>query len=113
MRAYAGLAPPIEPCLNCRQAGTETIGKLLHDCGMKTTMNHPAPPPLAPTQAPAAFLDAAAGLLGERGLTTDPDRMDAWLTDWRGRYTGRALALAAPASTAEVAELVKLCAGRQ
>jgi FAD/FMN-containing dehydrogenase len=73
-------------------------------------MNHPAPPPLAPTQAFAAFLDAAAALLGERGLTTDPDRMDAWLTDWRGRYTGRALALAAPASTAEVAALVKLCA---
>jgi len=49
-------------------------------------------------------------LLGARGLTTDPERMEAWLTDWRGRYTGRALALAAPASTAEVAALVKLCA---
>ncbi len=73
-------------------------------------MNHPTSPPFPPTQASAAFLEAAAGLLGERGLTTDPDRMDAWLTDWRGRYTGRALALAAPASTAEVAALVRLCA---
>jgi FAD/FMN-containing dehydrogenase len=36
--------------------------------------------------------------------------MDAWLTDWRGRYTGRALALASPASTPEVAALVRLCA---
>jgi len=36
--------------------------------------------------------------------------MDAWLTDWRGRYTGRALALASPATTAEVAALVRLCA---
>lgn len=59
---------------------------------------------------PAAFLAAAGQLLGPRGLTTDPERMDAWLTDWRGRYTGRALALASPASTAEVAALVKLCA---
>jgi len=71
-------------------------------------MNHPAPPPTAPAQA-EAFLAAAAALLGPRGLTSDPERMDAWLTDWRGRYTGRALALASPASTAEVAALVKLC----
>jgi FAD/FMN-containing dehydrogenase len=56
----------------------------------------------------AAFLDEAARLLGPRGLTSDPDRMDAWLTDWRGRYTGRALALASPASTQEVSALVKL-----
>ena len=75
---------------------------------MKATMNHPAPPPAVPA-ATEAFLAAAAELLGPRGLTTDPERMDAWLTDWRGRYTGRALALASPASAAEVAELVKLC----
>jgi FAD/FMN-containing dehydrogenase len=56
-----------------------------------------------------AFFEAAAALLGPRGLTTDPELMDVWLTDWRGRYTGRALALASPASTAEVAALVKLC----
>jgi FAD/FMN-containing dehydrogenase len=36
--------------------------------------------------------------------------MDTWLTDWRGRYTGRALALASPASTSEVSALVRLCA---
>jgi len=58
----------------------------------------------------SAFLDEAARLLGPRGLTTDPEQMDGWLTDWRGRYTGRALAMASPASTEEVAALVKLCA---
>lgn len=56
------------------------------------------------------FLKAAASLLGERGLTTDPEIVTPWLTDWRGRFTGRALALAAPATTAEVAALVQLCA---
>lgn len=55
------------------------------------------------------FLAAAADLLGPRGLTTDPDLTQPWLTDWRGRFTGRALALASPASTAEVAALVRLC----
>jgi FAD/FMN-containing dehydrogenase len=59
---------------------------------------------------PKAFLDAAHAVLGERGLTRDPDLVEPWLTDWRGRFTGRALALASPANTAEVAALVRLCA---
>ncbi len=58
----------------------------------------------------AAFLTAAADLLGPRGLTRDADLVTPWLTDWRGRYTGAALALASPASTEEVAALLKLCA---
>jgi len=55
------------------------------------------------------FIDAARDLLGERGLATDPDLVEPWLTDWRGRYTGKARALASPTSTAEVAALVRLC----
>ncbi|OJW56264.1 MAG: hydroxyacid dehydrogenase [Sphingomonadales bacterium 63-6] len=56
------------------------------------------------------FLTEAEALLGPRGLTRDPELMEPWLTDWRGRFTGAALALASPASTAEVSALVKLCA---
>ncbi len=56
------------------------------------------------------FLAEAADLLGPRGLTRDPDLMAPWLTDWRGRFTGEAMALASPASTEEVSALVKLCA---
>ena len=56
------------------------------------------------------FLHAASALLGARGFTRDPELVGPWLTDWRGRYTGKALGLASPASTAEVAALVKLCA---
>lgn len=56
------------------------------------------------------FLTEAQALLGPRGLTRDPDLMAPWLTDWRGRYTGQAIALASPASTEEVAALVRLCA---
>ncbi len=58
----------------------------------------------------APFLTEAETLLGPRGLTRDADLIEPWLTDWRGRFTGRALALASPASTAEVAALVRLCA---
>ena len=56
------------------------------------------------------FLDAARALLGPRGLTTDAAMMAPWLTDWRGRYHGRALAMASPASTQELSALVALCA---
>ena len=59
---------------------------------------------------PERFLVAAAELLGERGLTRDPELLQPWLTDWRGRFTGRALALASPGSTEEVASLMRLCA---
>jgi FAD/FMN-containing dehydrogenase len=61
-------------------------------------------------QSRDSFLSEAAALLGAKGLSTDPEDLAPWLTDWRGRYTGRAIALAAPASTAEVAALVRLCA---
>lgn len=61
------------------------------------------------TDAPASFCDAAAQLLGPRGWTTDPELVSPWLTDWRGRFTGKALGLASPAATAEVAALVGLC----
>ncbi len=55
------------------------------------------------------FLSAAEALLGPRGFTSETAAMAPWLTDWRGRYTGNALALASPASTAETSALVKLC----
>ncbi len=56
------------------------------------------------------FLAAATDLLGPRGLTRDEDLVSPWLTDWRGRFTGKALAMASPASTVEVSALMKLCA---
>jgi len=60
-----------------------------------------------------AFLDAAEALLGPRGLTRDHDLIEPWLTDWRGRFTGRALAMGSPADTQELAALVRLCAQHQ
>ncbi|MBU1756997.1 MAG: FAD-binding oxidoreductase [Alphaproteobacteria bacterium] len=57
-----------------------------------------------------SFVDAVAHLLGPRGFTRDPELVQPWLTDWRGRYTGAALGLASPRDTQEVSLLVKLCA---
>ncbi len=66
-----------------------------------------------PSETLETFLHEAAELLGPKGFSTDPGDLDAWLTDWRGRYSGRAAALASPASTQEVAALVKLCAAHR
>ena len=62
------------------------------------------------TDSKTTFLEEAGALLGPKSLTSAPDDLSPWLVDWRGRYSGRALALASPASTAEVSALVKLCA---
>ncbi len=69
--------------------------------------------PAAPSQiAPSSvedFLAEATALLGPRGLTLDADLLAPWLTDWRGRFTGKALAMASPATTEELSALAALC----
>ncbi|WP_084689323.1 FAD-binding oxidoreductase [Sphingomonas changbaiensis] len=56
------------------------------------------------------FLNALGTMLGPKGLTRDADALAPWLTDWRGRYHGAALAMAMPSTTEEVAATVRLCA---
>jgi FAD/FMN-containing dehydrogenase len=57
-----------------------------------------------------AFLSEAETRLGAKGITVDREAMAPWLTDWRGRFTGRAVAMASPANAEELAELMRLCA---
>jgi len=57
-----------------------------------------------------ALLARLADCLGPKGFSTDPDVLAPWLTDWRGKYHGKAAAMLSPATTAEVAAVVKLCA---
>jgi FAD/FMN-containing dehydrogenase len=58
-----------------------------------------------------ALLDMLADLLGPRGFTRDSAEMAPRLSDWRGRYHGAAAALLSPATTGEVAAIVRACAG--
>ena len=48
--------------------------------------------------------------LGPKGYSTDQADIAPWLTDWRGRFTGKAKALLSPANTQEVAEIVRIAA---
>ncbi|MDE2004612.1 MAG: FAD-binding oxidoreductase, partial [Betaproteobacteria bacterium] len=50
-------------------------------------------------------------IVGERGIVADEAEAAAYLTDWRRAFRGRAAAIVRPASTEEVAAVVKLCAG--
>lgn len=56
----------------------------------------------------AEFLAQCAQVVGHTHVLTGDD-MAGYLTDWRGRFTGRARAVLRPGSTADVAALVKLC----
>ena len=60
--------------------------------------------------ASPSLLDKLASRLGPKGFTAEPEAMAPWLTDWRGRYHGKAAALLSPAGTGEVVEVVRLCA---
>ncbi|MEO8175934.1 MAG: FAD-binding oxidoreductase [Sphingomicrobium sp.] len=59
---------------------------------------------------PSQLIAAARQALGAAAVITDPNAVEPWLTDWRGRFHGRSAAILAPASTADVAALVVLAA---
>ncbi|TFV86054.1 FAD-binding oxidoreductase [Oxalobacteraceae bacterium OM1] len=59
------------------------------------------------------FLDRCREAVGAEHVLTDPADMAGYLTDWRRRFTGKALAVVRPADTAQVAAIVKLCAAHR
>lgn len=56
------------------------------------------------------MIETLRGIVGDKGLITDAAEMEPWLTDWRQRRKGHALAVVQPASTQDVAAVVALCA---
>lgn len=56
------------------------------------------------------FLAQCRSIVGAAYVLTGAADMAPFLTDWRGRFTGRALAVLRPDSSAQVAALVKACA---
>ena len=59
----------------------------------------------------ADLIARLAAIVGAAGLVTDPAEMTLYLTDWRDLFQGRAAAIVRPASSEEVAAVVRLCAG--
>jgi FAD/FMN-containing dehydrogenase len=59
------------------------------------------------------LLEKLAAGLGPKGFTREPAAMAPWLEDWRKRYRGSAAAMLSPATTEEVAQIVRLCASER
>ena len=66
--------------------------------------------PDRPPRASTTLLGPLREIVGERGIITDARDMEPYLVDWRRFYRGAAPAVVRPASTAEVAAVVRLCA---
>jgi FAD/FMN-containing dehydrogenase len=56
------------------------------------------------------FLGALAAIVGDNNVLADAGDTAPYLTDWRKQFSGPALCVLRPASTAEVAGIVRLCA---
>jgi len=59
----------------------------------------------------SALLEQIRSIVGPAGLITSPQEITQYATDIRKRYRGKAAAVVKPASTAEVAAVVRACAG--
>jgi FAD/FMN-containing dehydrogenase len=59
------------------------------------------------------FRSALIDIVGERGCLFEPSDTDAYCEDWRLLYRGRTPVVVRPASTAEVAAVVRLCAQKR
>lgn len=65
------------------------------------------PTPLTPPSQRA--LDAIATIVGDKGIVAPGDAAP-FLSEWRGRWPGEAAMIVTPASTEEIAAVVKICA---
>lgn len=54
------------------------------------------------------LLDSLVGVFSGK-VISEPNDMAAFLTDWRGKWTGVALAVVQPDSTEDVASIVRWC----
>src|SRR5438270_3893694 len=57
-----------------------------------------------------SFIEEIQAIVGPAGLITSPTEVAPYATDWRKRYVGVPLAVVRPASTDEVAQVVRACA---
>ena len=62
------------------------------------------------TDGEAKLIEEAKRKLDPKAVVTDPAEIEPWITDWRGRVHGASPAMLAPASTEEVAVIVRMAA---
>ncbi len=77
------------------------VGRLRYLWDMATVLHKPPP---------AATLERIQTIVGPKGWTTEPTALAPHLLEERGHYRGRTAMLVRPASTEEVAAVVRVCA---
>jgi FAD/FMN-containing dehydrogenase len=60
-----------------------------------------------------SFIEQLKQILDPKYILTEDQDKTPYLTDWRKRYTGKALAVVLPRNSQEVAKIVQLCAAHQ
>jgi FAD/FMN-containing dehydrogenase len=58
-------------------------------------------------------VDELRSACGKASVLDDPASIDPYVTDWRGAFKGRAIAVVRPSKLAEVADVVRICARRR
>ena len=58
---------------------------------------------------PDNFIREIEAVVGAVGMVCDAERMQSYLSDWRNAYRGEAALVVRPASTEQVAAVVRLC----
>ena len=76
--------------------------------GVRGNAKHAIAPPM--TETVSQMIAEAAQQLGPKAVITDPQEIEPWVTDWRGRVHGASPAILAPSSTEEVVAIVRLAA---
>src|SRR5262245_32541426 len=69
-----------------------------------------AQPARSTVSSAAPLLERIRAVVGAQGLITAAHDMEPYIADWRGFFRGATPAIVRPASTAEVAAVVKICA---
>jgi FAD/FMN-containing dehydrogenase len=64
----------------------------------------------APSSSADAFLSQLREIVGPQGVVAEAADLERYERDWRGNFPGRARAVVRPATTEQVAAVVRLCA---
>lgn len=92
--------------------GTDTMAAAARAPGPRTGIDTDRNPSLL--RDPAAFtrdvLDPVAALVGPRGVITDRATMQPLMESWRDGWVGRVPLVVQPATTAELAAVMRICA---